>query len=136
VLGSIFDLGGRYVIGLHAIACGSGDTLGSEQREAADRAESIDRLRIQRPGVEGSIRSRRAIVTGDFNGDRKTDVMMWRKGGWFKALVPVVDLPQNGFRAALHAVRLQRGSRQAYVGALAVRNSRIPKGLVITACQL
>jgi hypothetical protein len=88
VLGSIFDLGGRYVIGLHAIACGNGDTLGSEQREEADRAESIERLRIQRPGVEGSIRSRRAIVTGDFNGDGKTDVMMWRKGGWFKVLVP------------------------------------------------
>ncbi len=37
LVGSIAGVGGRYVIGLHAIDCASGDSLGSEQAEAGNR---------------------------------------------------------------------------------------------------
>jgi serine/threonine protein kinase len=41
VLGSISNLGGQYVIGLNAIACSSGDTLTSEQGEAAGKRDVL-----------------------------------------------------------------------------------------------
>jgi serine/threonine protein kinase len=41
VLGTISNLGGQYVIGLNAIGCGSGDTLASEQREAASKRDVL-----------------------------------------------------------------------------------------------
>jgi serine/threonine protein kinase len=44
VLGTISNLGGQYVIGLNAIGCGSGDTLASEQREAAGKRDVLKAL--------------------------------------------------------------------------------------------
>ncbi len=44
VLGSISNLGGQYVIGLNAISCGRGDTLASEQEEAADKRNVLKTL--------------------------------------------------------------------------------------------
>jgi eukaryotic-like serine/threonine-protein kinase len=44
VLGSISNLGGQYVIGLNAIACSSGDTLTSEQGEAAGKRDVLKTL--------------------------------------------------------------------------------------------
>ncbi len=44
VQGSISNLGGRYVIGLSAIGCGSGDTLASEQGEAKDKRDVLKAL--------------------------------------------------------------------------------------------
>ncbi len=44
VLGSISELGGRYVIGLSAIGCGNGDALASEQREATAKQDVLKTL--------------------------------------------------------------------------------------------
>jgi serine/threonine protein kinase/tetratricopeptide (TPR) repeat protein len=44
VLGSISNLGGQYVIGLNAIGCGSGDTLASEQGQAAGKRDVLKTL--------------------------------------------------------------------------------------------
>jgi len=44
VLGSISNLGGQYVIGLNAISCSDGDTLASEQRQAAGKREVLKTL--------------------------------------------------------------------------------------------
>ena len=44
VQGSISNLGGRYVIGLSAIGCGSGDSLASEQGEAKDKRDVLKAL--------------------------------------------------------------------------------------------
>ncbi|HKD73832.1 MAG TPA: hypothetical protein VKB61_16955, partial [Candidatus Acidoferrum sp.] len=44
VLGSIANLGGRYVIGLNAIGCGNGDTLATEQEEAASKQDVLKTL--------------------------------------------------------------------------------------------
>ena len=44
VLGSISNLGGQYVIGLNAIGCSSGDTLASEQRQAAGKRDVLKTL--------------------------------------------------------------------------------------------
>jgi serine/threonine protein kinase/Flp pilus assembly protein TadD len=44
VLGSISNLGGQYVIGLNAIGCSSGDTLASEQRQAAGKRDVLKAL--------------------------------------------------------------------------------------------
>ncbi len=41
VLGSISNLGGQYVVGLNAIGCSSGDTLASEQRQAASKRDVL-----------------------------------------------------------------------------------------------
>ncbi len=44
VLGSISNLGGQYVIGLNAISCVGGDTLGSEQGTAAGKRDVLKTL--------------------------------------------------------------------------------------------
>ena len=44
VLGSIANLGGQYVIGLNAIGCGNGDTLATEQQEAANKQDVLKTL--------------------------------------------------------------------------------------------
>jgi eukaryotic-like serine/threonine-protein kinase len=44
VLGSISNLGGQYVIGLNAVGCGNGDTLASEQGEAAGQRNVLKAL--------------------------------------------------------------------------------------------
>jgi serine/threonine protein kinase/Flp pilus assembly protein TadD len=41
VLGSISNLGGQYVMGLNAVSCGGGDTLASEQGEAASKRDVL-----------------------------------------------------------------------------------------------
>jgi serine/threonine protein kinase/tetratricopeptide (TPR) repeat protein len=44
VLGSIANLGGQYVIGLDAIACGNGDRLAGEQQEAPGKQDVLKAL--------------------------------------------------------------------------------------------
>jgi serine/threonine protein kinase/Flp pilus assembly protein TadD len=44
VLGSISNLDGQYVIGLNATGCSSGDTLASEQRQAASKRDVLKTL--------------------------------------------------------------------------------------------
>jgi eukaryotic-like serine/threonine-protein kinase len=44
VLGSISSLGNQYVIGLNAVSCGSGDTLATEQGEAAGKRDVLKTL--------------------------------------------------------------------------------------------
>ena len=44
MLGSISNLGGQYVIGLNAISCAGGDTLASEQGQAADKRDVLKTL--------------------------------------------------------------------------------------------
>ena len=44
VLGSISNLGGQYVIGLSAISCNNGDTLATEQRQAASKRDVLKTL--------------------------------------------------------------------------------------------
>jgi len=41
VLGSISNLGGQYVIGLNAVGCSNGDTLATEQEEAATKPDVL-----------------------------------------------------------------------------------------------
>ena len=44
VLGSISNLGSQYVIGLSAVGCGNGDTLATEQGEAASKKDVLKTL--------------------------------------------------------------------------------------------
>ena len=44
VQGSIADLGGHYAIGLNAIGCGNGDTLATEEQEAAGKEDVLKTL--------------------------------------------------------------------------------------------
>ena len=44
VLGSISNLGGQYVIGLNAVGCSNGDTLATEQEEAATKPDVLKML--------------------------------------------------------------------------------------------
>jgi hypothetical protein len=44
VLGSISNLGSQYVIGLSAVGCGSGDTLATEQGQAAGKKDVLKTL--------------------------------------------------------------------------------------------
>jgi tetratricopeptide (TPR) repeat protein len=44
VLGSISNLGGQYVIGLNAAGCSSGDTLATEQEQAASKQDVLKAL--------------------------------------------------------------------------------------------
>jgi eukaryotic-like serine/threonine-protein kinase len=44
VLGSISNLGNQYVIGLNAVSCSSGDTLATEQGEAAGKRDVLKTL--------------------------------------------------------------------------------------------
>ena len=44
LLGSISKLGGQYVVGIDAVGCGSGDTLATEQEEAATKEDVLKAL--------------------------------------------------------------------------------------------
>jgi eukaryotic-like serine/threonine-protein kinase len=44
IAGSIARLGARYVVGLEAVACASGDSVASEQQRAANRDDVLDAL--------------------------------------------------------------------------------------------
>jgi serine/threonine protein kinase/tetratricopeptide (TPR) repeat protein len=44
VLGSISNLGGQYVIGLNTVGCSSGDTLATEQEQAATKQDVLESL--------------------------------------------------------------------------------------------
>jgi len=44
VLGSISNLGGQYVVGLNTVGCSSGDTLATEQEEAATKPDVLKAL--------------------------------------------------------------------------------------------
>ncbi len=44
LLGSISNLGGQYIVGIDAVGCSSGDTLASEQEEAATKPDVLKAL--------------------------------------------------------------------------------------------
>jgi eukaryotic-like serine/threonine-protein kinase len=62
VQGSISNLGGRYVIGLSAIGCGSGDTLASEQGEAKDKRDVLKALGKMARKLRGTLGESLATV--------------------------------------------------------------------------
>jgi eukaryotic-like serine/threonine-protein kinase len=55
VLGSISNLEGQYVLGITAVACGSGDTLASEQEMAATKPEVLKALSKAAASLRGKI---------------------------------------------------------------------------------
>src|SRR2546428_1537164 len=55
ILGSIFNLGGQYVIGVDAIGCGSGDTLAKEQEEAATKQDVLKALGKAAASLRGKL---------------------------------------------------------------------------------
>ena len=55
VLGSISNLEGQYVLGINAVACGSGDTLDSEQEMAATKPEVLKALSKAAASLRGKI---------------------------------------------------------------------------------
>jgi len=55
ILGSIFNLGGQYVIGVDAIGCGSGDTLAKEQEEAASKQDVLKALGMAAANLRGKL---------------------------------------------------------------------------------
>jgi serine/threonine protein kinase/Flp pilus assembly protein TadD len=62
VLGTISNLGGQYVIGLNAIGCGSGDTLASDQREAAGKRDVLKTLGKATKALRGKLGESLATV--------------------------------------------------------------------------
>src|SRR5256712_6754716 len=55
ILGSIFNLGSQYVIGVDAIGCGSGDTLAKEQEEAATKQDVLKALGMAAAKLRGKL---------------------------------------------------------------------------------
>jgi len=62
VLGSIANLGGQYVIGLNAIGCGNGDTLATEQEEAASKPDVLKTLGHAATELRGKLGESLAMV--------------------------------------------------------------------------
>jgi eukaryotic-like serine/threonine-protein kinase len=55
ILGSIFNLGGQYVIGVDAVGCSSGDTLAKEQEEAATKQDVLKALGKAASSLRGKL---------------------------------------------------------------------------------
>jgi tetratricopeptide (TPR) repeat protein len=55
MLGSISNLGGQYVIGIDAVGCSSGDTLATEQEEAASKQEVLKALSKAAASLRGKL---------------------------------------------------------------------------------
>ena len=55
LLGSISNLGGQYVVGVDAIGCSSGDTLATEQEEAATKQDVLKALSKAASSLRGKL---------------------------------------------------------------------------------
>jgi tetratricopeptide (TPR) repeat protein len=55
LLGSISKLGGQYVVGVHAVGCSSGDTLATEQEEAATKEDVLKALSKAASSLRGKL---------------------------------------------------------------------------------
>jgi eukaryotic-like serine/threonine-protein kinase len=55
ILGSIFNLGGQYVIGLEAVGCSTGDALAKEQAEAASKHDVLQALGKAATSLRGKL---------------------------------------------------------------------------------
>ncbi|MGA8233019.1 MAG: protein kinase, partial [Candidatus Acidiferrales bacterium] len=55
LLGSISNLGGQYVVGIDAVGCSSGDTLATEQEEAATKQEVLKALGKAAASLRGKL---------------------------------------------------------------------------------
>ncbi|MGA7930660.1 MAG: protein kinase [Candidatus Sulfotelmatobacter sp.] len=55
VLGSISNLGGQYVIGLNTVGCSSGDTLATEQEQAATKQNVLESLGRAAAGLRAKL---------------------------------------------------------------------------------
>jgi eukaryotic-like serine/threonine-protein kinase len=62
ILGSISNLGGQYVIGLNAASCSSGDTLATEQEEAATKQDVLKALGRAASALRGRLGESLATV--------------------------------------------------------------------------
>jgi hypothetical protein len=62
VLGSISNLGGRYVVGLNTVGCNSGDTLATEQEEAPTKQEVLKALSSAASALRGKLGESLATV--------------------------------------------------------------------------
>jgi serine/threonine protein kinase/tetratricopeptide (TPR) repeat protein len=55
VLGSVSNLGGQYVIGLNTVGCSSGDTLATEQEQAATKQDVLNALGKAASALRGKL---------------------------------------------------------------------------------
>jgi serine/threonine protein kinase/Flp pilus assembly protein TadD len=55
VLGSISNLGGQYIIGLNTVGCSSGDTLATEQEQAATKQDVLKALSTAASALRGKL---------------------------------------------------------------------------------
>ena len=55
LLGSISNLGGQYVVGINAVGCSSGDTLATEQEEAATKPDVLKALSKAAASLRGHL---------------------------------------------------------------------------------
>jgi len=62
VLGSISNLGGQYVIGLNTVGCSSGDTLATEQEQAATKQDVLKALGTAASALRGKLGESLATV--------------------------------------------------------------------------
>ena len=62
VLGSISSLGGQYVLGLNTVGCSSGDTLATEQEQAASKQDVLKALGTAASALRGKLGESLATV--------------------------------------------------------------------------
>ena len=62
VLGSISNLGGQYVIGLNTVGCSNGDTLATEQEQAATKQDVLKALGTAASALRGKLGESLATV--------------------------------------------------------------------------
>jgi eukaryotic-like serine/threonine-protein kinase len=62
IAGSIARLGARYVVGVEAVACAAGDTVASEQQQAANRDDVLDALHRAASAIRGRLGEARATL--------------------------------------------------------------------------
>jgi len=62
VLGSVSNLGGQYVIGLNTVGCSSGDTLATEQEQAATKQDVLNALGKAASALRGKLGESLATV--------------------------------------------------------------------------
>ena len=55
LLGSISNLGGQYVVGISAVGCSTGETLASEQQEAANKSDVLKALSVAATSLRGKL---------------------------------------------------------------------------------
>ena len=72
VLGSISNLGGQYVIGLNTVGCTSGDTLATEQEQAATKQDVLKALGTAASALRGKQSDGLAMPGSELTADKKT----------------------------------------------------------------